>query len=142
MWRRHFMAVLACLTAFQGHALGGEAEADMGKVSIFLERRAQRQADEIERVVDEIMAMVAQGQLTKQEASSLLLLAHEQTLMEIGAIAGEKFAGLLSCGRGTQAREHVVEGLQRKALRHAEPWKVVANAVGVMDATCSRLGQR
>lgn len=50
--------------------------------------------------------MAAQGQLTKQEASSLLLLAHEQTLMEIGAIAGEKFAGLPSCGRGPQAREH------------------------------------
>lgn len=49
MLRRGFMAVLACLTAFQVHALGGETGTDTGKVSAFLERRAQRQADEIER---------------------------------------------------------------------------------------------
>ena len=137
------LAFLGLLAAFQWPAQAKDtSEADMAKVTSFLERRQQGTGAEVESAVDEIVALVANGQLAKQEAADLLLLAHEQALMEIGAVAGEKFAAQPSCGRGTPARDQVVMDLRRRALRHAEPWSVVANAVAVMDATCAKAANR
>ncbi|NFV79321.1 hypothetical protein [Magnetospirillum aberrantis] len=62
--------------------------------------------------------------------------------MEIGAIAGEKFAGLPSCGKGIAARERIEADLRRMALRHEAPWKLSANAIAVMDATCDQFSPR